>query len=131
MLLTLRVMPESCRPCRVVRLQGRALMAVDPRGTRLGVMLWMVDHLTRAEFSAVTQAYGCRPGQPCGQWMTAPAPILLYVPQAIRQTGAPALQGGIELQRRIAAGEMRVEWAALSAELKRQPFAMEAAYAGG
>ncbi len=60
--------------------------------------MWMPE-----EFGAVTQAYGRILGQPCPDWMTAAAPVIRYVPPQIRQTGGPAIQGGAEIQRRMAA----------------------------
>lgn len=48
--------------------------------------------------------------------MTEDGPCLLYVPAALRLTGAPPLQGGDELRRRFRAGELTDEIAAYMAE---------------
>lgn len=117
-----RIMPEECRPGRVVRQGHRTFVVYDPRMIRAVGMAWMVDNLTPAELDAIWPSYqgGAERGDPTvdTSWIANGEPVLLYVPPHLRLDGAPALQGGSELTRRMVAGQLAEELQMLADELR-------------
>ncbi len=111
--LTIRALHEPV-PAMLERRGHRTLIAKNAVTTRLHLVEWMVDNLTPEEAEIVREGFGLT--FPLPNWTTSLRPTTLYVPPALRLPNAPALQGGVELQRRRAAGELHMENASLAAE---------------
>jgi hypothetical protein len=114
--LTLRLLPAHLRPCFIVRQDSKTIVAVDPRCSFAEVCACLADELSDEECNQIRVAYG-RP--PRGQHLADELferPIHLYVPPVLRLHGEGPLQGGEELERRRAAGELEDEIEMLLAE---------------
>lgn len=99
--LRIKELPEACQPGHLRRREGKTLVTVDPRNTRLAITQWCVDVLTTEERAAYLLAFGVPPETPAEEWMVEDGPCLLYVPPSLRLTDDPPLQGGEELRRRF------------------------------
>jgi hypothetical protein len=107
--VTLIELPDVCRPCRARRRYGITLLAVDPRDDRMHIATWVVDNLTREEIDVLRRSYGMPPVHRRADDRALLGPCLLWVPPSLRLPNAPALQGGRELARRQAVGQLREE----------------------
>lgn len=117
--LSLVEMPDSLRPCHAERRGSLTLLECDPRHTREEITAGVYDVLGPAERDYVQEAFGLVPGQYLPDW-TVEGAALLYVPPRLRLPGAPALQGGAELDRRRADGLLAAEHEACLAELRAE-----------
>lgn len=115
--LAIRHLPPDDRPCHVYREGGITLLTVDPRHTRFEITKWNVEHLSSAEVTAFRAGFGLPPlGSDAPGWIVDDRPCLLYVPPALRLTGAPPLQGGATLIRNRAVHRLLADEMALYAQ---------------
>jgi hypothetical protein len=118
MLLAIREIPAGREPCHLFRDGEYSLLSCDPRWSRLEITCWNVEHLTVDEANMYRAGFGLPPlPNRAPDWITDDRPCFLYVPPALRLTGASALQGGRELARRRALGQIEMELAAYRSEL--------------
>ncbi len=110
---------ERSAPAMLRRRGPRTLIGYNATATRLDVTEWLVCNLTKDEVRIVLAAYGLK--FPLPNWTTNRRPVMLWVPPALRLPGADALQGGAELERRRALGDLHLESAALHTELTGCP----------
>lgn len=122
--LEVRELEAPLRPAHCRRWPGTTAVVVDPRCRRWEITAWMLDTLTVTEQNVMRAAFGqplidpagrCAPVEP---WMVDDEPCYLYVPPALRWTGASALQGGRHVRNRRAHGQLDQEMEALTAELR-------------
>lgn len=121
--VTIRELPYQDYPVLVHREQDVTVVAIDPTASRMEVVMGCTqpfpEGLDAEELDAVRSGYGMAPA---GQGyapddLVSDKPCLLFVPQALRVDGEPALQGGAELaRRRDVGGLLEDEYAWLAAE---------------
>jgi hypothetical protein len=112
-------LPDHERPMAVYRRdeERKTIIAVDPRATRFAITQAAVDRLTVAEQNEIRDAMGfARVGEYLPDEFMSDKPCLLYVPPALRVPGDDPLQGGVELARRLACGDLADELRWLEAE---------------
>ncbi len=112
--LTIRTLHQTDVPAMLERRGHRTLVAKNATANRLHVTEWLVCNLTPEEGQVVMAAYGLT--FPLPNWTTSLRPVTLWVPPGLRLPGAEALQGGAELERRRALGQLHLENAALDTE---------------
>lgn len=52
------LMDDGVGPCQVVRRDGMTLLVIDPRRTKLEILLFCADHLTVEERNRIRRAWG-------------------------------------------------------------------------
>jgi hypothetical protein len=85
--LSIRRLPDLCRPAHVVRHAGMTVLLIDDRSSRLEVVQYCCDELTVQELNVLRAAYG---EPPVGQSLSPEAlegPCRLDVPASLRLPG--------------------------------------------
>lgn len=113
---TIRQVDPAHYPVAIGRDGGDTLVCWDPRATRLAISTAFMCLLTDDERHEMCAAFGVI--YPLPDWTLADRPAVLYVPPSLRLPGATAFQGGDELARRAAAGDLELEVAAYLAEIE-------------
>lgn len=119
---TVRILPEHERPCCVFRKDGKTILAMDPRDTRMDICLVVATQLHPDEFAYYCEAFGCGPNGEDSppEYTSDDRTCLLYVPAPLRLHGEPALQGGVVLERRLMADDLNEELLLLNREWQSQ-----------
>lgn len=89
--VSVRVLPDECRPAHVVRDEGDVLLMVDPRYDRTELTLFCLDNMSQAERDHCTVAYGQVPGDIDPAFFEGSC--LQWVPEPLRLPWEPAWQG--------------------------------------
>ena len=112
--LSIRELTEANRPVHVTRDDDITLMSWDPREARQDVLMATLDLLTEDEQQQLWSAYDLT--LPLPPWTSRRESLCLFVPKVLRLHGAQGYQGGAELERRIASGEIVLEMALAAGE---------------
>lgn len=115
---TIRTLPDHERPVYIYRKDGKTIIAVDPRSTRMEVVVALVEGLSDDEGNALRDGFGL-PHRHEGSLppnFVSDEPTLFYVPLALRLPDEPAIQGDEVLDARVANGDLPLEELAMLAD---------------
>lgn len=117
--LNIREIAQHNRPVLVTRDEHMTLATWDPRDSRQDVLAACLDLLDEGEQHQLWSAYGLT--LPLPPWTSRRESLCLFVPAVLRLHDASGYQGGAELERRIASGEIVLEQALALGEAFGEP----------